>query len=237
VSAPARIVPSARAGATARSRTTAPARRQDPTPSGSRDSGPQRRRSPAVARAYARRAQRTGEPSGGPGSVETSRTPFVLLVMALLAVTLVATLWLSTAATADSYHLQSARKMARQLSERSESLSRQVATLETAPELARRARELGMVPAGDVAQLVVQPDGEVVLVGQPRRATAPPPPPAPPVSPAAPQALPAPPQSIGSPPPAPAAPIAPVPAAPPAAAAAAPIAEPAPPVPTPPGRT
>lgn len=237
MSAPARTVTSARAGAPARARASAPARRRDQAPGGGRDAGSQRKRSPAVARAYARRAQRTGASSGDPGSVETSRTPFVLLVMTLLAVTLVATLWLSTAATADSYHLQSARKMARQLSERSESLSRQVATLETAPELARRARELGMVPAGDVAQLVVQPDGEVVLVGQPRRATAPPPPPAPPVSPAAPQALPAPPQSIGSPPPAPAAPIAPVPAAPPAAAAAAPIAEPAPPVPTPPGRT
>jgi hypothetical protein len=226
VSAPARIVPSARAGATARSRTTAPARRQDPAPSGSRDSGPQRKRSPAVARAYARRAQRTGEPSGSTDSVETSRTPFVLLVMALLAVTLVATLWLSTAATADSYHLQSARKVARQLTERSESLSRQVATLETAPELARRARELGMVPAGDAAQLVVQPDGGVILVGQPRRATAPPPPPASPVIPAAPpapQALPAP--LVSSPPAAPAPPP------------AAPRAEPAPPVPTPTGRT
>jgi cell division protein FtsB len=232
VSAPARIVPSARAGATARSRTTAPARRQDPTPSGSRDSGPQRRRSPAVARAYARRAQRTGEPSGGPGSVETSRTPFVLLVMALLAVTLVATLWLSTAATADSYHLQSARKVARQLTERSESLSRQVATLETAPELARRARELGMVPAGDAAQLVVQPDGGVILIGQPRRATAPPPPPAPPVIPAAPPA----PAVLPAPLQAPAAQPVTSPSAAPAPAPAAPRAEPAPPAPTPTGR-
>jgi hypothetical protein len=127
--------------------------------------------------------------------VETSRTPFVLLIMALLAVTLVATLWLSTAATADSYHLDNARKVARQLTEQSESLSRQVATLETAPELARRARELGMVPAGDAARLVVRPDGAVVLIGQPRRVTAPPPPPALPVTPAAQQAGPTPPQA------------------------------------------
>jgi hypothetical protein len=107
-----------------------------------------------------------------------------MFVMALLGTALVVTLWLSTAATADSYHLQSALKVARNLTERSESLGRQVATLETAPELARRARELGMVPAGDAARLVVRPDGGVVLIGRPRRATAPTPPP---VAPPAPQ--------------------------------------------------
>ena len=104
------------------------------------------------------------------------RAPFVLLVMVLLAVALVATLWLSTAAAADSYHLQSAQEQARNLTERSENLRREVANLETAPELARRARELGMVPAGDPAQLVVRPDGSVVLIGQPRRVAAPGPP-------------------------------------------------------------
>lgn len=97
----------------------------------------------------------------------------MLLVMALLGVTLVSTLWLSTAATADSYRLQSARKLARNLTERSESLRREVASLETAPELARRARELGMVPAGDPARLLVRPDGTVVLIGRPQRAAAP----------------------------------------------------------------
>jgi hypothetical protein len=103
-----------------------------------------------------------------------------MVVMALLAMALIATLWLSTAATADSYHLESARKTVRDLTERSEGLSRAVATLETAPELARRARELGMVPAGDPARLIVGPDGTVTLIGEPRRAVAPPPPPPPP---------------------------------------------------------
>jgi hypothetical protein len=100
-----------------------------------------------------------------------------VLVMALLGMALVATLWLSTAATADSYHLQDARKVARNLTERSENLGREVATLETAPEVARRARELGMVPAGNPARLVVRPDGAVTLIGRPRRAIAPAPPP------------------------------------------------------------
>lgn len=158
------------------------------------ETAPQRGRSPAVARAYARRAQRTGAP-GGPTTADAGRTPFVVLVMAMLGMALVATLWLSTAATADSYHLQSARKVARDLTERSESLGREVATLETAPELARRARELGMVPAGDPARLVVRPDGAVVLIGRPRRAAAPAPPPTaapvqPPVAPPAAVAVP-----------------------------------------------
>lgn len=212
-----------------RGRTTAPARRRDPVPSGGRDPASQRGRSPAVARAYARRAQRTGVRPGTSGRADTSRTPFVMLVMVLLAVTLVATLWLSTAATADSYHLQSARKTVRQLTERSETLSRQVATLETAPELARRARELGMVPAGDAARLVVRPDGGVVLVGQPRRATAPAPPPAPPVIPAPPQAGPTAPQA--GPAPTQAGPTGPQAAPTPQAAPAPPQAGPIPPQP------
>ncbi|MGH4027093.1 MAG: septum formation initiator, partial [Pseudonocardiaceae bacterium] len=97
--------------------------------------------------------------------------PFVVLVMVLLSVALVATLWLSTAAAADSYRLQNARESTRDLTERSEQLGREVATLETAPELARRARELGMVPAGDPARLVTGPDGAVVVVGEPEPAT------------------------------------------------------------------
>jgi cell division protein FtsB len=237
----------ARTATSTRGRTTAPARRRDPVSSAGRDPAAQRGRSPAVARAYARRAQRTGVHRAGPGSTDTGRTPFVMLVMALLAVTLVATLWLSTAATADSYHLQNARKAARQLTERSESLSRQVATLETAPELARRARELGMVPAGDAARLVVRPDGGVVLIGQPRRATAPAPSPAQPVIPTPPQAGPTPPQAGPTPagqvpsqpapaPPQPVTPLPATPATPLAGVAVPPVTGAASPVPSSPGR-
>jgi len=190
---------------TALPRTVTPTRATATAPTRRRDTGAERVRSRAVQRAYARRAQHTGTPHGARDSVDAAhRAPFVLLVMVLLAVALVATLWLSTAAAADSYHLQSAQEQARNLTERSENLGREVATLETAPELARRARELGMVPAGDPARLVVRPDGSVVLIGQPRRATAPAPPapaqpsapaqqapPAPPVSPAPAQPVPA----------------------------------------------
>jgi hypothetical protein len=104
----------------------------------------------------------------------------VLLIMVLLAVGLVATLWLSTAAAADSYRLQDATAEARVLSEQAERLKQDVAVLSSAPELARRAGELGMVPVRDPARLVVAPDGTVEVVGEPRAAV----PPAPPEPPA-----------------------------------------------------
>jgi len=153
-----------------RSTTTTPTRR----PRRSGTSGTDRSRSAAVQRAYARRAQRSGaaRTAQAQSSAVASRAPFVVLVMVLLSVALVATLWLSTAAAADSYRLQNARESTRDLTERSEQLGREVATLETAPELARRARELGMVPAGDPARLVTGPDGAVVVVGEPEAATA-----------------------------------------------------------------
>lgn len=213
---------------TAPTRTAIPRHGRAAAPTSRRESGMQHGRSPAVARAYARRAQRTGARHRGPDRVDAGRTPFVVLVMALLGMALVVTLWLSTAATADSYHLQGAQKQARNLVERSEGLGREVATLETAPELARRARELGMVPAGDPARLVVRPDGAVVLIGRPRRAIVPTPPPA--VAPVPPPPV-APPAAA----PVPAAPLPPVPV-PTALVPAAPVS-PVPAQPAPSGRT
>jgi len=123
----------------------------------------------------------------------------VVLVMVLLGMALVATLWLSTAAAADSYRLQEAQTQARDLSERAEALGQRVATLETAPKLARRARDLGMVPTGEPARLVVLPDGTVALIGEPVPAAAPAPP-------APPPAPPPPPVDAGAVPPEPAPP-------------------------------
>lgn len=193
-----------------RSTTTAPHRRRNTA---------ERTRSAAVQRAYARRAQRTGgAPAARVSAAPVGSTPFVVLVMVLLAISLVATLWLSTAAAGDSYRLQSAQDTARNLAERSEQLSREVAGLETAPELARRARELGMVPAGDPARLLVAPNGAVTMVGKPHQAVASAPPASPqPVAPAPASPLP------GNPPPAAAAAqAAPAPAQLPSAPAAVP---------------
>ena len=142
----------------------------------------------ATGRAYARRDDRLRKLVGGraPRTAPTAgRAKFVLLVMGLLAAGLIVTLWLSTAAAADSYRLQDARVAARALSEQSEQLRREVMAMDAAPALAQRAAALGMVPVQDSARLVVAPDGAVTLVGTPKAAiaTAPPAPPAPVVAP------------------------------------------------------
>jgi hypothetical protein len=136
----------------------------------------------AQQKAYARRDERLRRVAGvrpARAVAPAGRPQFVLLIMVLLAVGLVATLWLSTAAAADSYRLQDATAEARVLSEQAERLHQDVARLASAPELARRAGELGMTPVRDPARLVVGPDGRVEVVGEPRAAV-PPPPPAPP---------------------------------------------------------
>ncbi|MGI9004154.1 MAG: hypothetical protein ACR2GH_21320 [Pseudonocardia sp.] len=183
-----------------RSAATIPAQRGAPAVAPRRRDGGQAGVPTAAQKAYARRDDRLRRLVGGAPArtaAPAGRAQFVLLVMVLLATGLVATLWLSTAAAADSYRLQDARAMARTLSERGERLHREVAVLGSAPELARRATELGMVPVQDPARLVVGPDGEVTVVGQPQPAAVPAPP-APPVPPAE-AASPAPPEPLVDP--------------------------------------
>jgi cell division protein FtsI (penicillin-binding protein 3) len=118
------------------------------------------------------------KPSPGTTDTRASGTaPFVLLIMVLLTGGLVATLWLSTAAAADSYRLDEARQVARDLSEQSERLHRDVEAAQSAPALAAAARAQGMVPAGEPAVLVIAPDGSSQVVGDPKPAQpiAPPP--------------------------------------------------------------
>lgn len=147
---------------------------------------PNRSRTPAAQRAYARRAQREGRKVERPAATidevdhGAGRASFVVLIIALLTVGVAATLWLSTQAIADSYRLDEAKQAADQLAERAAHLQRQVTEDESASSLAERAKAMGMVPAGDPARLVVQPDGTVVVVGEPKPVEKP----APPASPA-----------------------------------------------------
>jgi len=146
---------------------------------------PATKRNAATQRAYARRDERLRRRSGGAAAIgATGPIPFALLLIGLLVSGLVATLLLSTAAAADSYRLQDARAAAKDLSAQSERLQREVAGLQSAPELARRASTQGMVPVRDPARLVVRPDGTVAVVGTPKpaQAAAPPVPPAPPAA-------------------------------------------------------
>jgi hypothetical protein len=134
-------------------------------------------------RATDRAAARTAATDASGGTA-----PFVLLIMVLLTSGLVATLWLSTAAAADSYRLDSARQATRDRTEEVERLHRDVAAMQSAPALAAAAQRIGMVPGGVPAVILVHPDGTSQVVGTPAkaRAAAPPPPPAVPANPATP---------------------------------------------------
>lgn len=161
-----------------------PARRSPQrSPQRSTEHGPQRGRSSAAQKAYARRAQRTaavdhvesGTAAAGMGALIALRLPrsrasFVLLMMVMLATGVVLTLWLSTQAIADSFRLERMRAETANLEERAEQLQREVARQESPAELGEKARDLGMVPSGNPARIVVSEDGTLKLVGEPRPA-------------------------------------------------------------------
>jgi hypothetical protein len=138
-----------------------------------------RSRSAAAERAYERRAQRTQRGTESPAprverrTGSASRVSFVLLVMGLLVVGVVATLWFATQSTADAYRLEQAKKNTGQLSGQVAKLQQQVAQEDSPPSLAQKAQQLGMVPAGDPAHLVVGPNGAVTMVGTPSAAQPP----------------------------------------------------------------
>jgi hypothetical protein len=104
------------------------------------------------------------------------RASFVALIIAVLTVGIVATLWLSTQAIADSYRLEQAKQEADRLAERAAGLQREVTEQESAASLAERAKAMGMVPAGDPARIVVHSDGTITVVGDPTPVQPPAPP-------------------------------------------------------------
>ncbi|MDQ3404980.1 MAG: hypothetical protein M3548_16595, partial [Actinomycetota bacterium] len=151
-------------------------------PERERAARPGRPRTPAAERAYARRAQRDGvgvvsRPAASTEEATGGRASFVVLIIALLAVGVAATLWLTTQAVADSYRLEQAKKEATRLAEQAAELQREVTKQESAPALAQRAGALGMVPAGDPARIVVRSDGTVEVIGEAKPVPPPPPPP------------------------------------------------------------
>lgn len=117
-----------------------------------------------------------------PRPVRAPRTPFVVLVLALLAGGLVALLLLNAAGVANSDRQRMLRKDMAELQIREQQLTREVSTMEAPGALAAAARRLGMVPGGESAFLVLLPDGSARVVGTPSVATVPPPPPSPPPS-------------------------------------------------------
>ncbi|WP_280438946.1 hypothetical protein, partial [Nocardia cyriacigeorgica] len=142
----------------------------------------ERVKSGAAQRAYARRKLRAEGVAGGDAvlprtSLMATRIPFVAAILALLACGLALTLLLTTRAAEDSYLLSDARKLNQTLADERAALQREVEAADSAPELAARARELGMIPAKDPARLVVAPDGSIIVIGDPKPAEGAPVPP------------------------------------------------------------
>lgn len=166
---------------------------QQPTqPSRAPRRNPRTGRSTAAERAYARRAQRVelmkreqdpdADSAAKPAAKAkrsrwpSSRASFVLMMMGLLVAGVAATLWLSTQAIADSYRLEQLRGDNAKMTEQLDSLQRDVTKQDSASQLAQRAQDLGMVPGGDPARIVVGADGSTTVVGDPQKAKGDPPP-------------------------------------------------------------
>ncbi|MEU9059966.1 septum formation initiator family protein [Streptomyces sp. NPDC048430] len=106
------------------------------------------------------------------GPSTAARTPFVLLVVLLLAGGLISLLLLNSALNEGSFRLSKLKRETTELTDEQQALQRDVDSYSEPDALERRARELGMVPGGSPAFL--NPDGTVR--GEPERATAQPPP-------------------------------------------------------------
>jgi len=95
------------------------------------------------------------------------RAPFVLLVVALLVCTTLGLLILNTAIAVDSLKATQLRAENAERAQEVQRLEQQVVTARTPGEIARAAVDAGLVPAGDAAYLVIEPDGGSVLRGTP----------------------------------------------------------------------
>ena len=138
-------------------------------------------RSAAAQKAYERRQRRTGalRQNGAMASRDSDtrmlakRIPFVVLVLALLVSGMGLTLWLSTNSTGQSYELAAAKQQNEALRNKTAALEQAVEAGNSAPDLARKANELGMVQSSNVTRLVVGPDGVVRVEGTPQPAEGP----------------------------------------------------------------
>ncbi|MEV6109743.1 hypothetical protein AB0M28_34295 [Streptomyces sp. NPDC051940] len=104
------------------------------------------------------------------GSTAAARTPFVLLVVALLGAGLIALLLLNAAVNQGAFELGEAKRDTTSLTEEEQRLQREIDAYAAPDALSRRAGELGMVPGG--APVFLRPDGKAL--GTPSQAPAPP---------------------------------------------------------------
>ncbi|MGW6709736.1 hypothetical protein ACWGDE_33280 [Streptomyces sp. NPDC054956] len=123
------------------------------------------------------RGGRFGRVLAGSPAGQAARTPFVLLVVALLGGGLISLLLLNSALNQGSFQLSKLRKETTVLTDEEQALQRDVDGYSAPDALQRRAHELGLVPGG--SPVFIGPDGKVAGTASP---AAEPPPPAPPAS-------------------------------------------------------
>lgn len=137
-------------------------------------------RSEAAQKAYQRRDRRTakvraekisvglGDFSGTlPAKLTARRVPFVAFLVALLGAGLAGVLWLNTMTDEAGLQENKSNKTSESLRLEVEALNRQIADLNATPAIAEAAKGLGLVPAGDSAILVIDPDAGVQVIGTP----------------------------------------------------------------------
>ncbi|MGW1776195.1 hypothetical protein [Streptomyces sp. NPDC002104] len=121
--------------------------------------------------------KRLGRVLGGPVAGQAARTPFVLLVVALLGGGLISLLLLNSALNQGSFQLSKLKRETTALTDEEQALQRDVDGYSAPDALQRRAHELGLVPGG--SPVFIGPDGKVAGTASP---AAEPPPPSPPPS-------------------------------------------------------
>ncbi|MFJ6795754.1 hypothetical protein [Streptomyces sp. NPDC091268] len=122
------------------------------------------------------RGGRLGRALAGTPAGQAARTPFVLLVVALLGGGLISLLLLNSALNQGSFQLSKLKKETTTLTDEEQALQRDVDGHSAPDALQRRAQELGLVPGG--SPVFIGPDGKVTGTASPASPPAPPSPPA-----------------------------------------------------------
>ncbi|MGO3325511.1 hypothetical protein [Gordonia sp. (in: high G+C Gram-positive bacteria)] len=132
-------------------------------------SGDRATRSKAAQRALDRR-QRRLSPEAAVSAVTRKRIggiPLVFPVLLLIAGALGLTLFLTTKSAQNSYALDAMREQNQTLQDKRDDLKRQHDLADSAPALAAKAGDLGMVPSQGAVQIVIGADGKSHRVGSP----------------------------------------------------------------------
>ncbi|MGP9021296.1 septum formation initiator [Streptomyces sp. BR1] len=111
------------------------------------------------AKQFRGRAARLGRLLPSTGGRSAARTPFVLLVVALLGGGLISLLLLNSSLNEGSFKLSELRRKTTELTDEQQALQHDVDGLSAPDALSRRATELGMVPGG--SPLFLNPNGTV----------------------------------------------------------------------------